>query len=160
MIGLRFRDASQTGWLGYRSQMVILFENGKELRVNGRRNHYMRAFQNGYISRESCNYCSYVRENRRGDLTLGDFWGIQKVFPDFYDEKGNSFVMIHDAQGEKLWNAVADRFVTQQSDLDTVFAKNHSRPIRFHAAREEIFQWLDEEPTNHLLGRLNDLNGK
>lgn len=160
VIGLRFRDASQTGWLGYRSQMVILFENGKELRVNGRRNHYMRAFQNGYISRESCNYCSYVRENRRGDLTLGDFWGIQKVFPDFYDEKGNSFVMIHDAQGEKLWNAVADRFVTQQSDLDTVFAINHSRPIRFHAAREEIFQWLDEEPTNHLLGRLNDLNGK
>lgn len=157
VVSLNFRDASKTGWRGYRSEMVARFENGKELRVNGKKNNYLRAFHNGYISRECCSFCAYIKENRRGDLTLGDFWGIQKLIPDFYDEKGNSFVLVHNAQGEKLWRAVEDHFFVRGTDLETVFAGNHDRPIGRHAAREEIFTFLDQEPTNHLLKRLNDL---
>ena len=34
------------------------------------------------IYRENCYYCKYSCESRVGDITLGDFWGVEKNQPD------------------------------------------------------------------------------
>lgn len=36
-------------------------------------------FLNGDCYRESCYQCRYADTNRVGDLTCGDFWGVEKV---------------------------------------------------------------------------------
>ncbi|WP_288177461.1 Coenzyme F420 hydrogenase/dehydrogenase, beta subunit C-terminal domain, partial [Blautia hydrogenotrophica] len=79
VVDVIFRDKSETGWLIHRTQLVVKFENGQVLRVNARKNNYFRAFLNDYISRECCNHCEYVYDHRKGDLTIGDFWGIQHL---------------------------------------------------------------------------------
>ena len=54
---------------------------------------YMRLFLNNLILRESCFHCPF-REGKSGaDYTLGDFWGIEKVLPSFFDDDGISLVV-------------------------------------------------------------------
>lgn len=40
------------------------------------RDWYLNAFYDGYIYRESCHHCPYARQERCGDVTIGDFWGL------------------------------------------------------------------------------------
>lgn len=155
--GLVFRDKSEKGWLIHRTQMVVNFESGKVLRVNARKNNYFRAFLNDFICRESCSSCNYVYRHRSGDITIGDYWGIQYKIPELFDEKGASCVLIHNEKGQELWDQISGRFQVRESSMGDVFAGNHSKPAPYHSIREEIFEQLDEEPINLLLKEYNDL---
>lgn len=43
---------------------------------------YYRYFLEGTIYRESCYSCPYAKAQRAGDLTIGDYWGIEKFHAD------------------------------------------------------------------------------
>lgn len=61
------------------------------------------------ISRENCYHCKYACPSRIGDITLGDFWGVEKNQPDclrenggiFDEKKGISFCLVKRWQKEK-----------------------------------------------------------
>ncbi len=62
-------------------------------------NVYMKAFLKNIILRPSCYECRF-REGKSGsDITLGDFWGIDKYRPEFDDDLGVSLVMINTCKG-------------------------------------------------------------
>lgn len=65
-------------------------------------------FQNLLI-RPSCFYCPYCRPDRNSDFTLGDFWGIEKRWPDFDDGMGNSLVIVHTEKGMQIWKILQKR---------------------------------------------------
>ena len=44
---------------------------------------------------------------RESDLTMGDFWGIDKVRPEWDDGMGTSLVIVHSKKGMALWESVA-----------------------------------------------------
>lgn len=56
---------------------------------------YYSAFLYCKTYRESCYECKFANKNRVGDISLADFWGIQKFHPDFYDENGVSLVLVN-----------------------------------------------------------------
>ncbi len=158
VVDLNFRDKSKTGWMIHKVQMVVTFESGYVLRVNARRNNYFRAFLNDYTCRESCTRCNYVYDHRKGDITIGDYWGIQDFIPELFDDKGASCVLVNSEKGEYLWQQVSDRFESRESTLKTVFARNHSKPSPRHSIRDEIFDQLDDAASiDLLLEEYNDL---
>ena len=61
-------------------------------------------FYSNYTLRPACYNCPYKKDNLRGDITIADFWGIDKILPDFYDKKGTSLVLVHNERGKKLFN--------------------------------------------------------
>ena len=156
VINLTFRDKSK-GWQIHEATMVIDFENGKTLNVNARKNNYFRAFLNDYIARPSCSNCGYTYQNRVGDVTIGDFWGIKDIDPSMYDDKGASVLLINNIKGNKVWNAVVDKFIYKGSNLKAAFKKNHSKPSPYKLERMELFGKLDKKPINDLLQSYNDL---
>ena len=48
-------------------------------RCKWQKDYYFRAFMMNLTFRESCYSCKYAREERVGDITLCDFWGIKKI---------------------------------------------------------------------------------
>lgn len=42
---------------------------------------YINTFFDGYTYRESCYQCRFARSERGGDITIGDFWGLGKMYP-------------------------------------------------------------------------------
>ena len=60
--------------------------------------------------RPACANCKFANMNRVGDITLGDFWGIEKNDPYFSDNKGVSLVFINSDKGKELFEQVKDEF--------------------------------------------------
>ena len=73
---------------------------------------YLYYFVKGWIYRENCYYCKYAGKNRPGDITLGDYWGIEKEHPEYlqssgWDEnKGISVVIANSEKGEKYLHQI------------------------------------------------------
>lgn len=61
------------------------------------------------MHRPSCHACPFTTVERGSDLTIGDFWGVEKVFPDWNDGMGTSLVIVHSARGQALWESVRGR---------------------------------------------------
>ncbi len=81
---------------------------------------YCRLFFRNHILRPSCFSCKYTTTNRNTDITLGDFWGIEKVKPEFDDGDGTSLVICHSEKGKQLWDVVKDGteyFTCQREDI-------------------------------------------
>ena len=155
---LNFRDKRKIGWLIHEEHLIVTFESGFVLEVNAMRNNYFRAFLNDYICRESCTNCEFVYDRRTGDLTIGDYWGIQDRIPEMFDDKGASCVLIQSEKGKALWEQIAGQFEIRESTLEDVFRANHKKPSPRHSIRDEIFEQLDETASiDQLLEEYNDL---
>jgi coenzyme F420-reducing hydrogenase beta subunit len=81
------------------------------------KNSFMKGFLCNLYLRPSCYRCP-VRFLRSGsDITIGDYWGIQNVLPEFDDDKGTSLVMVNTAKGRALYDQVhTDSIETSYED--------------------------------------------
>ena len=71
--------------------------------------NYFRAFLSGLSMRKSCFSCKYASSSRPGDLTLGDFWGVEKFKIDWNDKKGTSLVMCNSIKGVGLLENISSQ---------------------------------------------------
>lgn len=55
--------------------------------------------------RPSCHKCYFANVNRIADVTLADFWGIEKNKPEFNDNKGVSLVLVNTEKGKRMFEA-------------------------------------------------------
>ena len=67
----------------------------------------MRGFLNDLYLRPSCHACPSKCFKSGSDITIGDYWGIQEVLPDFDDDKGVSLIMINTEKGHCIYKALA-----------------------------------------------------
>ena len=74
--------------------------------------------------RRSCYGCNYKSLNRASDMTIGDYWGVEKHHESFNPKDGVSVVMINTAQGKKLFDAIKDSLMTEASSADYATERN------------------------------------
>ena len=96
-----FRDKSY----GWGTLINVEFKDGTK-HLDHYNGNYFKAFLSGISMREGCYHCQYAQTNRVGDITLGDFWGVDKYKEDWNDKKGTSLVMCNTEKGEKALNKV------------------------------------------------------
>lgn len=62
-------------------------------------NEYMHAFLRNWSLRPSCYSCEAKSGKSQADLTIGDFWGVEKYSDLPFDDKGTSCVVVRSAKG-------------------------------------------------------------
>lgn len=67
---------------------------------------FMKAFLSNISLRPSCYACPAKSGKSGSDITLGDFWGVERVLPEFDDDKGVSVVLGFTEKGKQLLEAV------------------------------------------------------
>lgn len=116
-------------------------KNGKSKEVKGQYygSPFYYAFIKGLIYRESCLFCRWANIERVGDVTLGDFWGIEK----FTDAKGVgcSAILLNTPKGQELFESVKERLNWKVLPLETVVENNEclQKPSTRHVMRESFF---------------------
>ena len=87
-----------SGWRGY---SFSLFDNkGKKIFCErASDNKYMMAFFQNLTLRPSCFNCPAKSGKSGSDITLADFWGIEKINPSMDDNKGTSLVCANTDKG-------------------------------------------------------------
>lgn len=93
-----FRDKTYTGWHGHVETCTD--DAGAQVAENV----YANIFYTDACLRESCYSCQYANTERVADITIGDFWGVEKVFPDMDDNKGISLVLVNSGKGRAFWD--------------------------------------------------------
>ena len=97
---------------GWENPSVFVKIRGHEVAIKP----YSDWFYMGWTLRESCYKCPYTRIDRHSDITIGDYWGIQNVMPDFYDKMGVSLVITHSKVGEKIFGKIKKEIDYRESN--------------------------------------------
>ena len=105
-----FRD-KQMGW---HTQYETYFVNGRK-KVD---NIFAKLFSSRVCLRESCYNCKYTNFSRHSDITVGDFWGIEKIKHEIDDNTGISLVLINTEKGKKLFEFSKDQLICFSSKKD------------------------------------------
>lgn len=69
-------------------------------------NPYVKAFLRDLCLRPSCYDCQAKGGRSGADITIADFWGIEKVCPALDDDRGTSAVLLHTQKGLHTWEAL------------------------------------------------------
>lgn len=141
---VNFRDKSR-GWRGY--SLKVTYEGGKVYCEPSYREPYLKTYSRDLSSRPSCFECPFKGEFRESDITLGDFWGIEKICPSMDDNKGTSLVIIHTEKGKKLLEPVLELSDFQEVKYQLALSYNKAAllPASPSPNREQFFKELLDE---------------
>lgn len=130
---INFRD-KRTGW----SRSVgIAKVDGKEVSLS----KYRKVYSGKYSIRPCCSSCPYTEIQRYSDITIGDFWHMEKSMPDFMDEMGTSLFLLHTEQGRRIFDLLKEKMEWRESNITDCWQYNLEKPTQ-HSNRREAF-WKD-----------------
>ena len=127
------------------------FKNKKitELRKD---NDYMKLFLSDIALRESCYSCNFKLGNKYSDITLGDFWGVKKFYPEMYNNKGVSAIIINTLKGKNMFNIISDFIDYKECKLEEIISGNSSliKSANLPLKRKKFFNDVDKMSVQNL----------
>ena len=90
------------------------------------KNAYVKAFLSDLCLRPSCARCQAKNGRSGADLTIADFWGVERVCPELDDNRGTSLVVVHSARGREAWQQVNHGLNVREVPFETALAGNPS----------------------------------
>lgn len=95
---VNMRDKS-TGWSNFSYSCSIGFSDGTLVRTKQNENPYMKGFTSDLYNRPSCTVCNSKNGCSGSDITIGDFWRIWNVYPEYDDNKGVNLLLVRSSKG-------------------------------------------------------------
>jgi coenzyme F420-reducing hydrogenase beta subunit len=134
----------------HNSLLYFQFENGDEYKETGGKDPYLRIFGSDICARYSCYKCNFRTLNRESDITIADFWGIEHVCPEMFDNKGTSLVMVNSKKGEELFEKIKEKCIFKSFNVELAIQYNQrairsrENPIKkLKQRRKKIFEKLN-----------------
>lgn len=137
-----FRDKSE-GWKLH-GRIKGINESGKrEVQFfTPEESSYYQMFLDGFTYRESCYSCPYASDARPGDITLGDYWCVDLVHPEYMvenggeidDQNGVSSLIINNAKGRQLIELYGQRIDRWESSYEK--ASKYNAQLRVSSKRK------------------------
>lgn len=138
--------SKEYGWRNL-TQKVIL-ANGKAYYETKDQSNFTKGYlQTGVYCRPSCYDCKFKGYPRISDITLADFWGIEKVNTSMEKNLGTSLVMINSKKGETYFEQVKKRINYVGVPFESIEAGNRSLNKSVDPPkvdRDEFFRDLDQ----------------
>lgn len=127
---INFRS-KENGWKTY--HVRIEYQNGTDDSIPAAKNTYIQAFLSDLSLRPSCYVCPAKLHYAQSDITIADFWGIDRLHPEMDDDKGCSLIIVHNDQALSLLRSM-DCLLKEQN-LDEAIAFN---PSIIHSVKEPV----------------------
>lgn len=142
---ISFRNKSN-GWQNY--SLLCEFENKKEYKKFAGDDLYLRGFVADYYLRPSCYDCQFKGDNIKSDITLADFWGIDKVNPKFNDDKGVSLVVINSQKGQQIFDEIKDNkkitYFSENAEKGLEYNPSYYNSVKMKNMRKVFFKQFEK----------------
>jgi len=151
--------------LGWRSLAYkVKFANNKTYLREGRKDDFTRGFIETHCNcRPTCYECKYKGFPRISDISLGDFWGIEKTASTLKDENlGTSVVLINSPKGIQFYDTLKDSIESQDAKLSEVLVGNKAllNPISLPTInRDDFYKDVDTLPFNVVVKKYYPFEG-
>lgn len=102
---------------------------------------YKFIFYSSSSIRQSCSHCAFSNFARPGDLTIADFWGIERSHPELQSPNGVSMVLVNTDKGHSLLSEISTMKMVEVSQLDIHMDKQPHlfRPIGIDPVKADLF---------------------
>ena len=141
------------GWKLF--SLSFTFANDSEYRQPLTKDKYLQIFLKDNALRESCYRCTFRGDNHKSDLTIADFWGIEAVYPEFFDDRGTSLLIVQNEKEKKLFDLCKDECRLSQVDFDKAVSFNPSyfkSPVR-KGKRNAFYKDFEKRGIDYLYRR-------
>lgn len=103
---------------------------------------YFYGFLQGLIHRDNCYSCNWARAERCSDITIGDFWGLDKSSLKVEYEGKVSVVLINTKAGEEFWDKYKNYFCWEERTVAEAIDNNSQlkRPSVCHPDRQRFLE--------------------
>lgn len=137
---VRFRSKT-VDWNRDNSNESFLFQTSNSNQIHSDDRFYELFFEAKTIMRPSCEVCRYTDIQRVSDVTIADYWGIEKYAPEWLDTKGVSLVMVNTAKGAKLFEKCSQALITEERSAKESLMEQQrlSEPVKFPKNRKEFW---------------------
>lgn len=123
VVNINFRNKN---WGWNKSAVLFQFQNNIQYLKRASRDWWVRVFLYDLSLRESCYKCCYKDLHRKSDITLADFWGVEKILLDFNYNKGVSLVVINSSKGANLFDKISNHTCYKEVTLSEAISSNTS----------------------------------
>lgn len=139
-----FRNKKDYGWHDHVE--TFYFESGKSTSSRIFRN----LFYGHMILRPSCYECPYKSIMHPGDITIADYWGIEKAAPEFDDNKGVSLVLVNNEVGERILELVKEQLIWKETQLENSLQPPLKAPFPKPENREKFWRDFRTQPFGYI----------
>lgn len=138
--------SKEYGWRNLTQKVVL--ENGKAYYED----RYVNNFAKGYLqtnaySRPSCYDCQFKGFHRVADITIADFWGVEKLEQIQDKNLGTSLVMINSQKGANYFELIKPRINSAEVPFESILAGNPMLVASLEPSyvdREQFFVDVDQ----------------
>lgn len=134
---------SRVSFRGENDYMFCAFEgNNLIYKKQSYLDSYFYAFLKGVTFRENCYSCKYAGRERCSDLTIGDFWGINRNTLDNIYRGKISVLLQNTDKGKTLFNRIKDKFEYEKRTVEEAVKGNNQlqKPSPTHKDRKRFLK--------------------
>lgn len=142
-VGYSFRDKT-FGWDGYNN--VLKLANGKR-KTQWINQIFYSFFVSNLSLRLSCHQCPYRSYYRPSDITIADFWGIEKL-TGHTNRDGVSLVLVHSKKGLNVLNQAQEKCQVREYPTESVLFRIQTAPSKANLNCEVFWKTYIEDGYN------------
>lgn len=137
IISVNFRDKSKYGWHSHVESYKFADSSSSVYKCD-----YTRIFYSHISLRYSCGSCPFTNTCRPSDITIADFWGVEKTNASILatDNKGCSMIMLNTAKAKQCFEYVQSDLECMEVKLDDCLQPNMIHPSKLHSKRDSFEQ--------------------
>ena len=133
----RYKDITQGG--GWKKHVEkIKYEDG----TTEISKIYTDLFYSNLTLRPCCGICQYASTDRIADFTIGDYWGVEKHFPEFFDNAGVSLVFVNTPRAKEIFRCIQDDCDIVKTTTEKCMQKNLREPTAIPQNRNAYWKCL------------------
>lgn len=107
-------------------------------------NTFMNGFSREIFYRPSCYECRFASIDRPGDLTIADFWDIEKFTNTFEGVQGVSCCIANSNKGELLINYIKGDYIFEERNISECLHPNLKHPTDCNPYSEQFWKdWIE-----------------
>ncbi len=143
--GYNFRDKRKRGW---NDVFVYSYRTAaKELFNYAECDPYFKHFLIQDTYRECCYNCSFAQPERYSDFTIGDYWGIEHIHPEFEESTGVSALIVNTEKGASCLSALRSKITLLPTKYEDIrkYNANLNRPTKRNSNRDHVYDGIKKQ---------------
>lgn len=143
-------------WSRENSNKTFLFKTSSSEEIHNDERFYKLFFGAKTITRPSCSECRFTDIHRASDITIADYWGIEKYAPEWMDTKGVSVILVNNEKGTELLQKCSKELKYEKRPKEESLTEQQrlSEPVQFPEDRDKFWNDYREHGFEYIIEQL------
>ncbi|MDE7435600.1 MAG: Coenzyme F420 hydrogenase/dehydrogenase, beta subunit C-terminal domain [Lachnospiraceae bacterium] len=122
----------------------LSLDDGRKIEKSSKESVFFQVYYSGLGLRKGCPQCHFREDENCSDFQLGDYWGIERFYPEFYDANGVSVVLVKTSKAERIFQDIKNEIDSIPTSYEEAtyenpcICHNYERHPQWEAFGEDI----------------------